>query len=409
MSAHRARRLKGSGVSVFIACLIPLLIAPPVHADAIQEVVDQVSLERYRTCEVSLENMGLGLYGGPLYNQGRRNRDGWAGPGTLGNQEARLYLTDQFRAMGLTVSIKGVYRNVVAEWPGTQKPQEIYIVCGHYDTTGGGERPSGGERPGGDDNASGTAGVLEAARVLTQHQFRATLRFIAFNAEEEWMLGSQEYVNRLPKDANIVGVINLDMILRPAWDSDPNEPNDLEVETLEAPFCTAWVQTFVAAAATYVPSLVIDPSSHYPLVWEAGDHGPFVYAGYPAFVAIENTAGEIWSGNSNAYYHSSQDASNALANNPLSPSGVMYDYGFAVNVVKATVATLAQQAGLIPPADPNAGPEPAPPVDPDAGPLPEAGNGHPSVRADGAMGKANMDRREFEAMTASPRPITHNL
>jgi hypothetical protein len=314
VSAHSVRELHGGGVCVFVVCWILALFAPPVHADAIQDLVNDVSVARYRAYEVSLENMGLGVYGGPLYDQGVRNRDGWAGAGTLGNQEARLYLTDQFRAMGLTVSIQGIYRNVVAEWPGAQKPQEIYIVCSHYDTTGG------GERPGGDDNASGTAGVLEAARMLTQHQFRSTLRFIAFNAEEEWMRGSQEYVAALPKDANIVGVINLDMILRPAWDSDPNEPIDLEVETLEAPFCTAWAQTFVAAAATYVPALVIDPNSHYPVAWEAGDHGPFVYAGYAAFCAIENTADEIWSGNSNAYYHSAQDASTALAAPAASPT-----------------------------------------------------------------------------------------
>ncbi len=347
MSAQIARRFHGGGVCAFVACLFPILAAPLAYADAIQEVVDQVSPEQYRNYEVSLENMGLGLYGGPRYNQRRRNRDGWAGDGTLGNQEARLYLTDQFSAMGLAVSIQGPYKNVVAEWPGTQRPQETYIVCAHYDTTGG------GERPGGDDNASGTAGMLEAARVLTQHQFRSTLRFIAFNAEEEWMRGSQEYVKALPEDANIVGVINLDMILRPAWDSDANEPKDLEVETLEVPFCTVWVETFVAAAATYVPSLLIDPNSHYPVVWEAGDQGPFVYAGYAAFCASENTAEEIWSGKSNVYYHSAQDANDALANDPLSPSGVTYDYDFAVNVVKAAVATLALRAALIPPADPN--------------------------------------------------------
>jgi hypothetical protein len=381
--------------------LIPALVAPPVHADAIQEAVNQVSVERYRACEVDLENMGLGLYGGPLYNQGVRNRDGWAGNGTLGNQEARLYLTDQFSAMGLTVSIEGIYRNVVAEWPGTQTPQEIYIVCAHYDTTGG-------ERPGGDDNASGTAGVLEAARVLTQHQFRSTLRFIAFNAEEEWMKGSQEYVNALPEDANIVGVINLDMILRPAWDGDANEPKDLEVETLDLPLCAAWVQTFVAAATTYVPSLLIDPNSHYPEVWEAGDQGPFISAGYAAFCAIENTAEEVWSGSSNAYYHSAQDASNALANDALGPSGVTYDYDFAVNVVKATVATLALQAALIPPADPNANPQPAPPTDGAADPRPEARNDNQAVGTAGATDNENADRKELEAVTASPRLVPHN-
>jgi Zn-dependent M28 family amino/carboxypeptidase len=323
----------------------------------IQDAADKVSVGQYRAYEVNLENMGLGLYGGPAYNQGYRNRDGWANGGTLGNGEARLYLTDQLTTMGLIVSVPGVYKNVVAEWPGRETPQEIYIVCAHYDTT------SIGERPGGDDNASGTAGMLEAARVLTQYQFKSTLRFVAFNAEEDWMKGSQEYVNALPKDANIAGVINLDMILRPAWDSNAREPADLDVETLDVPHCITWVETFIAAAAVYVPSLVIDPNSHYPDYWGAGDHGPFITAGYAALLAIENTVEEVWYGGSNVYYHSSQDASEALANDANSPSGVTYDYDFAANVVKATVATLAVQAAIIPPADPNAGPPPIPPVE----------------------------------------------
>ena len=42
-----------------------------------------------------------------------------------------------------------------------------------------------------------------------------------------------------------------------------------------------------------------------------------------------------------------------MANSALGPSGVTYDYDFAVNVVKATVATLATQAGIVSPDDPN--------------------------------------------------------
>ena len=62
---------------------------------------------------------------------------------------------------------------------------------------------------------------------------------------------------------------------------------------------------------------------------------------------FENTAFEIWGG-SNAYYHSSQDASDGLANNLLNPSGVTYDYLFATDIVRASVATLAQEAQIIP-------------------------------------------------------------
>jgi hypothetical protein len=339
LSAGSGRSHSPSPVRVlWLVCLISALAGPLARGDMVRDAVDKVSLEQYRAYQVDIQNMGLGRYGGPTYNQHARNRDGWANGGTLGNLEARLYLVEQLSCLGIEASVQGIYGNVVAELPGRETPQNIYIVCGHYDTT------SSGERPGGDDNASGTAGVLEAARVLTQYRFKSTLRFIAFNAEEEWMKGSQEYVNALPKDTNILGVINLDMILRPGWDGDPHAALDLEVESLQVPVCVAWVNTFVNTAATYTPSLLIDPLSHYPADWDAGDHGPFISAGYPALVAIENSAEEIWWDQSNAYYHTAQDASDSLANDPQSPSGITYDYTFATEVVQATVATLASKA-----------------------------------------------------------------
>jgi hypothetical protein len=76
---------------------------------------------------------------------------------------------------------------------------------------------------------------------------------------------------------------------------------------------------------------------------------PFENAGIPALLAIENTAGEIWAHpSSNAYYHTWNDASDRLANDPSNPSHVTYDYAFASDVVRATVGTLAGEAMLIP-------------------------------------------------------------
>ncbi len=304
-------------------------------AQIIQTVVDLISQSQYTAYHVDIENSSLGLYD-PDYNQGYRNRDGYAGGGTLGNQEAALYLSDSFAAMGLNVSVQGTYNNIVAELPGTTTPENIYIVGAHYDTY------LSGERPGGDDNASGTAGVLELARALSQYSFDSTIRFIGFNAEEDQMLGSKDYVTNsvVANNETIAGMISLDMILRPAWDDDPSESIDLDITTTDSTECLQWANTFIQAAADYVPSLVIDIDGINTSNWYASDQGPFISAGYPALLASENTANEIW-GNSNSYYHSSEDASNALA-------GVTYDYLFATDVLRASAATLALQAGIIP-------------------------------------------------------------
>ncbi len=319
--------------------LLFMLVAGPTGAaadPAVQAVADRVSQTHYQTYHLDVENMGLGLYGGAGYDMGYRNRDGWAGPGTLGNQEARLYLQDAFTAMGLSVSVQGSYSNVVGELPGTTTPENIYVIGGHYDHLGG-------DRPGGDDNASGTAGVLEAARILSQYQFESTIRLIGFNAEEDGLRGSKDYVDNhvIPRGENIVGMVNMDMILRPGSDDDPNTVIDAEVETNGS---LPWAQAYVQAAADYVPSLVIGK------IWSDrgdswSDNDSFQKRGIPSFLVIENSWDD-WDV-ANSYYHTYEDASDRLANDPDSPSGVTYDFAFATDVTRAAVALIAQEAILV--------------------------------------------------------------
>lgn len=307
---------------------------------SVQAVADSVSQTHYQMYQLDMENMGLGLYGGADYDMGYRNRDGWEGPGSLGNQEARLYIQDAFEAMGLSVSVQGSYLNVVGELTGTTTPEKIYIIGGHYDHLEG-------DRPGGDDNASGTAGVLEAARVLSQYRFESTIRFIAFNGEEDGLVGSKDYVDNhvIPGGENIVGMINMDMILRPGSDVDPHTVIDAELEAQSMhPPSVAWARAYQRAAADYVPSLavndtIIDCES-------TTDNDSFLNEGYPAFLIIENSLPDFW--DANKYYHTFEDATDRLANNSSGPNGVAYDYAFATDVTRTVVALIAQEAVLVP-------------------------------------------------------------
>ncbi len=331
-----------------VASLLTLPVAGCGRVDAdlsIQAVADRVSQTHYEAYQLDVENMGLGLYGGAGYDMGYRNRDGWEGPGSLGNQEARLYLQDTFAAMGLSVSVQGSYLNVIGELTGTTTPENIYIVGAHYDHLGG-DGPDDDDRPGGDDNASGTAGVLEAARVLSQYQFESTIRFIGFNAEEDGLAGSKDYVNSqlIPAGENVLGVINMDMILRPGSDVEPNNLIDAELEAQSKhPPSVAWAQAYQQAAADFVPSLIVNDTI---IETESGsDNDSFLNEGYPAFLVIENSLPDFWDANS--YYHTFEDASDRLANDPGSPTAVTYDYGFATDITKAAVALLAREAVLV--------------------------------------------------------------
>ena len=78
--------------------------------------------------------------------------------------------------------------NVLADIPGTEKPDEIVIVGGHIDSWDG--------ATGTTDNGTGTATTLEAARLLMAAgaKPKRTIRFMLWSGEEEGLLGSVAWV-----------------------------------------------------------------------------------------------------------------------------------------------------------------------------------------------------------------------
>jgi Zn-dependent M28 family amino/carboxypeptidase len=107
-----------------------------------------------------------------------------------------------------TISEPRTSQNVIGTLVGTQPAQGIVYIGGHYDSVS--------VSPGANDDASGVAAVLEAARVLAQkgHRTKATLKFIAFGAEETGLDGSFYYVSENFDEVSTLGLgmINLDMI-----------------------------------------------------------------------------------------------------------------------------------------------------------------------------------------------------
>jgi aminopeptidase YwaD len=94
--------------------------------------------------------------------------------------------------------------NVIATRPGSA--EGTLIIGGHLDSVAG--------SPGANDNASGSAVVLELARAMAAVPTSAELRFILFGAEENGLIGSRAYVQRLSEAerGRILGMINLDMV-----------------------------------------------------------------------------------------------------------------------------------------------------------------------------------------------------
>lgn len=207
-------------------------------------------------------------------------------------------------------------RNVVAEKTGETFPDDILIICSHYDSTSPASTRLT-DAPGADDNASGTAAVLEAARVLAVHPLDYTVRFVAFSAEEWGLYGSRAYAAaaRGPGQA-IRGVLNLDMI-----GYADAAPEDLQVFVNQD---SAWLaDLFATAGPLYGPVTavkVVDPSIVY------SDHSPFWDNGYPAFLAIEDYP------LANPYYHRTTDTLATL------------DPAFFAACARASVGLLAELA-----------------------------------------------------------------
>ena len=101
--------------------------------------------------------------------------------------------------------------NIIATIPGLFDTTIVYIVGGHFDSYSGNPELA----PGADDNASGTVAAMEMARVLSMpgNQPNCTVRFIAFDAEEYGLYGSEYYAQQaLTEGMNIGCMLNYDMI-----------------------------------------------------------------------------------------------------------------------------------------------------------------------------------------------------
>ncbi|MDH4079055.1 MAG: M28 family peptidase [Nitrospira sp.] len=128
-------------------------------------------------------------------------------------QQAEAYLRRQFSEAGLVVTthdfeaLGGTYRNVIATAHPASTHGELppLIIGAHFDTVAG--------SPGADDNASALAVLLHVARQVRGMMLSRPIRFIAFNLEEENLLGSSAYVSFLKENRETIhGAIILECV-----------------------------------------------------------------------------------------------------------------------------------------------------------------------------------------------------
>ncbi len=235
--------------------------------------------------------------------------------------------------------------NLIGTQEGCGKDENVWLIGGHYDTVD--------DSPGADDNGSAIVGMLEAARVLSQFQFEKRIAFVAWDLEEEGLLGSSDFVAR-NKDSfgKFEGYLNFEMI---GYYSDkinsqtlpvgfdqlfPSQEQAIADDGYRGNFITnvgntqnslALMMAYEGAANSYVPDLKVI-SVAAPGVGavvpdlQRSDHTPFWQADIPALMLTDGANFR------NENYHGPNDVADSL------------NYTFMANVVKASVATIATDA-----------------------------------------------------------------
>jgi hypothetical protein len=167
--------------------------------------------------------------------------------------------------------------NVIAELPG-KNTDNVVMAGAHLDSVI--------EGPGINDNGSGSAAILETALLMANLNPENTLRFAWWAAEEQGLVGSEDYVAGLsqPERDRIAVYMNYDMIASPNYFFGVY---DADESTFEAP-------VLVPPGSAAIEDVY---ESYYTLIGEPYDDTEFSgRSDYEAFILAGIPAGGLFTG-----------------------------------------------------------------------------------------------------------------
>ena len=270
--------------------------APP-HNPKVDEIVNSISEERIADILKKLESFETrNLYSEPI----REN---------FGIQAARDWISEQFKSYSPRLKVyfdcyhlkqqgRRLFKdielcNVVAVLPGKDEEakERIYIVNAHYDSVA---RSADGSfhyddvntpAPGVNDDGSGVAAILEMARVMSQYQFEATIYFVAFAGEEQGLVGSSLFAQKMKKEGkNIAGVITLDLIGNIEGGNGYIDNKRVRVFSSETPSSPSQELAIYIKriGERYFPDRIFDLIFRIDRFGRGADHIPFLLEEFPA-------------------------------------------------------------------------------------------------------------------------------
>jgi aminopeptidase YwaD len=286
-------------IQTVIAGLSFVLVSTGAMASAIgQTVASRVDVSSYQNY---LDNW--------LYTHLGMNK----GIGGAQHDPCRSNIASILQGFGFTVELHPftynsvTYFNVIGTKTGHTFPNHQFIISGHYDTV---------NNPGADDDASGIAAMLEIARVFSQFDTAYTIKFCAWDREEQGKIGSTAYVNTHP-GAQILGMVQLDMIAHDVGTNRENVYGNATALPLK--------QALMSAASMYGSGITIADAGNATF----SDHAPFAAAGYQAVVFVEHLYTQF------GCYHNPCDSVDT-------PNYI--HYAFASNLARTVAGWLADSA-----------------------------------------------------------------
>ncbi|MFT7614875.1 MAG: hypothetical protein ACI9J3_003862 [Parvicellaceae bacterium] len=102
--------------------------------------------------------------------------------------------------------------NVMGWIKGSKNPDKYIVISSHHDHLG---TKDGEIYNGADDNGSGTCGLFSIAEYFSKNPPRSSIIFVAFDAEENGLIGSKHFVNKPPVALKKIKFnLNMDMVSR---------------------------------------------------------------------------------------------------------------------------------------------------------------------------------------------------
>jgi len=252
--------------------------------------------------------------------------------------------------------------NVLGVQRGTGDPSRVVIISGHIDSRVSDPMNATSDAPGANDDGSGTAAVIEAARVLSQHKFDATIVYAVLSGEEQGLYGGK----LLAKTAKAQGwkveaVLNNDIIGNSTGSSGVTDCDHVRVfsegtKAVETPEQAATrrynggevdsparnLARFIdGLAETYLAPFDVTMVYRTDRYARGGDQVPMLEAGYPAVRITEMQE------NYDRQHQDLRTEDGRAYGDVL--AGV--DFAYLAQVTRLNVVTLAALASAPPPPD----------------------------------------------------------